>query len=77
MNTVLTGLQGIKFHVYLDDVVVYADSLRSHGEKFREVRKRLRDHGFKFHPDQCEFLKRSVIWGMRLREKESNLTPKR
>ena len=60
MNSVLTGLQGIRCFVYLDDVVVYGNSLEDHNNKLIDVLKRLRQHSLKLHPDKCEFLRKEV-----------------
>lgn len=62
MNTVLSGLQGIKCFVYLDDVVCYGRSLKEHNEKLRAIFDRLREHNLKLQPDKCEFLRKEVIF---------------
>jgi len=41
MNQVLTGLQEIELFVYLDDIVIYARSLKKHETKFHRLMKRL------------------------------------
>ena len=60
MNTVLTGLQGIKCFVYLDDIVVYAQNLEEHQIKLREIFDRLREHKLLLNADICEFLRKEV-----------------
>src|SRR5215469_1158766 len=62
MNSVLTGLQGIKCLVYLDDIVIYGTSLQDHNKKLIEVLTRLRRHNLKLQPDKCEFLRKEVIY---------------
>jgi hypothetical protein len=57
MSTVLSGMQGLKCLVYLDDIIVYAETLQLHNDKLREVFARLRFHNLKLPPDKCEFLK--------------------
>jgi len=42
MTTVLSGMQGIKCLVYLDDVVVFGENLNAHNERLREVFSRMR-----------------------------------
>ena len=42
MDIVLTGLQGTELFVYLDDIVLYADTLEEHETKFDELMNRLR-----------------------------------
>ena len=60
MNTVLSGLQGIKCFIYLDDIVIHGNSLQNHNEKLREILDRLRENNLKLHPDKCEFLRKEV-----------------
>ena len=40
MDLVSTGLQGIEFFVYLDDIVLYANSLEEHEEKCNKLMER-------------------------------------
>jgi hypothetical protein len=61
MNTVLTGIQGIKCLVYLDDVV-YGENLEVHNERLREVFDRMRKYNLKLQPDKCEFLRKEVSY---------------
>ena len=57
MSTALSGMQGLKCLVYLDYIIVYAETLQLHNDKLREVFARLRFHNLKLPPDKCEFLK--------------------
>lgn len=60
MDQVLTGLQGTELFVYLDDIVLYASSLREHKIKFDKLAERLRSANLKLQPDKCEFLRKEV-----------------
>lgn len=62
MNTVLIGLKGIKSFVYLDDIVIYGNSLEHHNQNLREVFQKLREHNLKLQPDKCEFLRNEVAY---------------
>lgn len=62
MSLALTGLQGLQCYVYLDDIVIYASSLKNHTEKLRCVFDRLRNNNLLLQPDKCEFLKREVAY---------------
>jgi hypothetical protein len=62
MNTVLSGLTGSRCFVFLDDIVIYANSLVDYDRKLREVFRRLRKHNLKLQPDKCEFLRKEVIF---------------
>lgn len=37
MNSVLSGLQGLKCLIYLDNIVIYGASLENHNQRLREV----------------------------------------
>ncbi|KAL6416665.1 hypothetical protein ACFW04_013257 [Cataglyphis niger] len=60
MDQVLSGLQGSELFVYLDDIVLYASSLREHEIKFDKLAERLRQTNLKLQPDKCEFLRKEV-----------------
>lgn len=62
MNNVLTGIQGIKCFVYLDDIVNFGSSLEDHNLKLKEVFDRFSLHNLKLQPDKCEFLKTEVMY---------------
>ncbi|XP_036142872.1 uncharacterized protein LOC118645594 [Monomorium pharaonis] len=60
MNSVLTGMQGLRCLVYLDDIVIYGSSLKEHNKRLEEVLLRLREANLKLQPDKCEFLQKEV-----------------
>ena len=62
MNTVLSGLQGTRCLVYLDDIVIFADSLENHNKKLIEIFTRLKEYNLKLKPSKCEFLRKEVIY---------------
>ena len=62
MTTILSGIQGIKCLVYLDDVVVFGENLEVHNERLREVFGRMRRYNMKLQPDKCEFLRKEVSY---------------
>lgn len=62
MNVVLAGIQGLRCLVYLDDIIIFADSLETHGKRLREILERLANHNLKIQPDKCEFLRREVMY---------------
>jgi len=62
MNSVLTGMQGVKCLVYLDDIVIYGPSLIEHNKRLVTVLNRLRNSNLKLQPDKCEFLRKEVIY---------------
>lgn len=62
MNAVLTGLQGIKCLIYLDDIVIFGASFQEHNKRLIEVLRRLRENNLKLQPDKCEFLRKEVTY---------------
>jgi len=62
MTTVLSGIQGIRCLVYLDDVIVFGENLGVHNERLREVFDRMRKYNLKLQPDKCEFLRKKVSY---------------
>jgi hypothetical protein len=62
MNTVLSGLTCTRCFVFLDDIVIYANSLSDHDRKLRNVFRRLREHNLKLQPDKCESLHKEVVF---------------
>lgn len=62
MNTVLSGLQGTRCFVYMDDIVIYGFNLEDHNNKLKEVFNRLHCSNLRLQPDKCEFLKKEVVF---------------
>jgi hypothetical protein len=62
MNNVLTGLNGTKAFVYLDDIIIYAADLAEHESRLEEVFQRLRKFNLQLQPGKCQFLRREVIY---------------
>lgn len=62
MDSVLTGLQGTEMFVYLDDIVLYASSIREHEIKFKKLTQRLREANLRLQPDKCGFLHKEVTY---------------
>jgi len=62
MNTALSGLTGTRCFCFLDDIVIYANSLVDHDKKLRDVFRRLRKNNLKLEPDKCEFLRKEVTF---------------
>lgn len=62
MNNVLAGIQGIRCFAYLDDIVIYADTIETHEVRLKEVFQKLRLHNLKLQPDKCEFMRNEVMY---------------
>ena len=57
MQKALSGLGGEEpfCSVYIDDVIVYSDSVESHIQHLQQVFERLRRIGLRLHPQKCRF----------------------
>lgn len=62
MNAVLSGLNGLKCFIYLDDVVIYANNLTEHNQRLTEIFQRFRQHNLKIQPSKCSFLRKECLY---------------
>lgn len=62
MDSVLRGLHGIHCLVYLDDIIVFSNSLAEHIQKLRAVFDRLKANNLKIQLDKSEFLRKEVLY---------------
>jgi len=62
MFTVFSGMQGLRCLLYLDDIVVFGETLKVHNDKLRDVIARLRIHNLKLQRDKCEFLRKEFTY---------------
>lgn len=62
MDNVLMGLLGNVCFVYLDDIVIYAESLEEHKLKLNQLFERLREANLSLQPDKCEFFKKELMY---------------
>ena len=60
MNSVLSGLTPKQCLVYLDDIIIFGNSLEQHNERLISVLKTLEKNNLKVQPDKCEFLRTEV-----------------
>ncbi|XP_043461938.1 uncharacterized protein LOC122498320 [Leptopilina heterotoma] len=62
LNNVLGGMLDSEAFVYLDDIIIYSDTLEEHDKRARRLYNRLRDANLKLQPDKCEFMKKEVAY---------------
>lgn len=62
MDMALSGLQGTELFVYMDDIVIYADSLDTHTRKLRALLNKLKQAGLALQPEKCSFLRREISY---------------
>ena len=57
MDTALRGLINNHCFVYLDDIIIFGQTIEQHNKNLAIILQRLRELGLKIQPDKCEFLK--------------------
>ena len=62
MEQVLAGLPWQVCLVYLDDIIVYGQTLDEHRENLRKVFQCIREAGLKLQPSRCSFLQPEVLY---------------
>ena len=56
-------LKGLKYRfalIYIDDIIIFSQSVDEHLVHLEEVFRRLRDANVKLNPKKCSFLKQGV-----------------
>ena len=61
MDVILKGLTWTDLLVYLDDIVIFADSLESHREKLDKFLSRFAAAGLKIKPTKCKLLPERLV----------------
>ena len=60
MNTVLKGLTGKICEVYLDDIIIYSETLSDHVKHVEAVVQRLRQHNLKVKLSKCKIAQQKI-----------------
>jgi hypothetical protein len=60
MSVVLSGMQGLKSLCYLDDLLIFGETLKVHNDGLRDVFAKLQMHNLTLQPDKCVFLRKEV-----------------
>ena len=60
MSLVLPGLCWKTCLVYLDDIIVFSQTIKEHLQLLAKVLRRLKDAGLKIKPSKCQLLSKSV-----------------
>ena len=62
MNDVFYGFVDRFIVVYLDDIVVYSESLEDHLKHLRKVLSKLREHQLNVKKEKCEFAQQEILF---------------
>ena len=60
MDLIFSGLKGNTLLIYMDDIVIFSDTVESHLAKLKLVLSKLKQANLKLKPSKCEFLKDRV-----------------
>lgn len=62
MTIAMSGLTYEKCLVYLDDLIIFGNSLENHNKNLIDVFTRLRQVNLKLNPRKCNFLKKDILY---------------
>ena len=62
LNTVLGDLIGKICFVFIDDIIIFGETIEEANERFNIVAQRLRETKLKLEPEKCEFFKEEVCY---------------
>ena len=62
MKNIFSGIQGLRYLVYLVNNGIYSDTINNHIKRLREVFERLVKHNLKLQLDECKFWRKEVIY---------------
>ena len=62
MSLVLSGLCWSTCLVYLDDIIIFSQTVDEHLQRLRDVLQRLEEAGLKIKPSKCQLLRKSVLY---------------
>ena len=60
MSSVLSGLCWTTCLVYLDDIIIFSQTVGEHLQRLADVFRRLKEAGLKVKPSKCQLLRKSV-----------------
>ena len=62
IDTLFKGMQGTDVFIYIDDLIIFSETIEEHIEKFERLAQRMRSANMKFQPEKCEFFKLKVSY---------------
>lgn len=77
MDCIVAGLQGNELFVYLEDIVIYAKTLKEHKVQFDKLMRKITEANLKLQPEKCKVLKTKVVYLSHDIRKADNPTLKR
>lgn len=62
MTVAFSGLNYESCFIYLDDLIIFGNSLQKHNVNLTKVLQRLRNVNLKLNPQKCDFLKKQILY---------------
>ena len=62
LNTVLGKLIGKICFVFINDIIIFGETMTEANERFNTVTQKLREANLRLEPEKCEYLKREVCY---------------
>lgn len=62
VDIVLSGLQGIEIFIFMDDTIIYSQTLEEHMLKLRKVLERFKNAGLTLQTEKCHFLQHKIVY---------------
>lgn len=62
MTVAMSGLNYESCFIYLDDLIIFGNSLQNHNINLTKVLQRLRKVNLKLNPSKCDFLKKEILY---------------
>lgn len=62
MTIAMSGLNGSRCLIYLDDIIVYGKTLQEHNKNLIDIFIRLRQVNLKLNPQKLNFLKKELLY---------------
>ena len=62
LNTVLGDLIGKMCFMFIDDIIIFGETMIEANERFNTVAQKWREANLTFEPEKCEFLKKEVCY---------------
>ena len=68
MDNAFRGLIGTRCFAYIDDIVIFGETIQQHNENLEEVLERIKTLGLRLEPSKCEYLN-SFLTGLQILRK--------
>ena len=60
MDNAFRGLIGNKCFAYIDDIVIFEETIQQNNQNMEDVLQRIKQLGLRLEPSKCDYLKREL-----------------